>query len=148
VAELSGYQRQCDVQVSRGDYCNLVLGHRAPECDASNLPSPVEECYRCWAAPRYPLDGAVQRHAERHEMDTIQKRQADLRAKHSRGPVVLPDVITERLGEPEITHAPPTSTCAVCGGGMWYQDCPTGGWWSHNQHPADHHDAALEVDDA
>lgn len=32
-------------------------------------------------------------------------------------------------------------TCATCKGGIWYQDCPTGGWWIHDQHPADNHDA-------
>lgn len=106
MAELTGYQRQCDVQVSRGDYCKLVLGHCAPECDTNELPTPIEECYRCWAAPRYLLDMAVQQHAQRHretvaEMDEIQKRQAHLRAKHGREPVVLPETITERLGAPD-----------------------------------------------
>jgi hypothetical protein len=32
-------------------------------------------------------------------------------------------------------------TCATCGGGIRYQACPTGGWWIHETHPADHHDA-------
>lgn len=103
VAELTGYQRQCDVQQAIGDYCTLVLGHGAP-CDPADLPQPIEECYRCWAAPRYPLDGAVQRHAELHEMDAIQRRQAHLRAKHGRDAITLPDVITERLGEPEVNE--------------------------------------------
>lgn len=35
----------------------------------------------------------------------------------------------------------PRNTCGVCGGGTWYQDCPTGGWWVHDSHPADGHDA-------
>lgn len=34
-------------------------------------------------------------------------------------------------------------TCAVCGGGIRYQSCPTGGWWIHDTHPADGHDAQL-----
>jgi hypothetical protein len=32
-------------------------------------------------------------------------------------------------------------TCAVCGGPVGYIDCPTGGWWAHDRHPADGHDA-------
>lgn len=36
-------------------------------------------------------------------------------------------------------------TCAVCGGGIRYQACPTGGWWIHDTHPADGHDAQLGV---
>lgn len=47
--------------------------------------------------------------------------------------------------EPEVTHAPKTGQCAVCGGGIWLQDCPTGSWWVHNQHPADNHDAEGNV---
>lgn len=34
-------------------------------------------------------------------------------------------------------------TCAVCGGGIRYQACPTGGWWIHDTHPDDDHDARL-----
>lgn len=64
--ELTGYQRQCDVVLPPGGYCTLVLGHEAP-CDSAVLPLPVEECYLCWAAPRYPLDGLAQRHAEAHK---------------------------------------------------------------------------------
>jgi hypothetical protein len=33
-------------------------------------------------------------------------------------------------------------TC-VCGGAIHYIDCPTGGWWAHDEHPADGHDAVL-----
>lgn len=33
------------------------------------------------------------------------------------------------------------ATCGTCGGGIWYQDCPAGGWWIHDQHPVDGHDA-------
>ena len=31
--------------------------------------------------------------------------------------------------------------CQQCGGQIGWIDCPTGGWWAHNQHPADNHDA-------
>lgn len=31
--------------------------------------------------------------------------------------------------------------CNVCGRSIWYQDCPTGGWWVHDIHfDSDHHD--------
>jgi hypothetical protein len=31
--------------------------------------------------------------------------------------------------------------CAPCGQPIAYIDCPTGGWWAHDEHPADEHDA-------
>ena len=31
--------------------------------------------------------------------------------------------------------------CRVCGGLIGWIDCPTGGWWAHDVHPADDHDA-------
>ncbi|MEU6674797.1 hypothetical protein [Streptomyces sp. NPDC046925] len=31
--------------------------------------------------------------------------------------------------------------CERCGGPIDWIDCPTGGWWAHRLHPADHHDA-------
>lgn len=33
------------------------------------------------------------------------------------------------------------SKCGECNGKIWWQDCPTGGWWIHDKHPEDHHDA-------
>jgi hypothetical protein len=36
---------------------------------------------------------------------------------------------------------PSTSVCHVCNGVAGFIDCPTGGWWAHEQHPADGHDA-------
>lgn len=59
------YHRQCDKMLAHGEWCRLILGHKAP-CDDKYLPKPIEECYQCWAAPRYLLDGRVQRHAEMH----------------------------------------------------------------------------------
>lgn len=45
---------------------------------------------------------------------------------------------TFRPGEPyDGMHG----TCTKCGGQIFYQDCPTGGWWIHEVHPADNHDA-------
>jgi hypothetical protein len=38
-----------------------------------------------------------------------------------------------------------TATCAVCSGVIGWIDCPTGGWWAHEQHPADDHDARLDT---
>lgn len=31
--------------------------------------------------------------------------------------------------------------CAQCEGPLGWITCPTGGWWSHREHPADGHDA-------
>ncbi|SIM03138.1 Uncharacterised protein [Mycobacteroides abscessus subsp. abscessus] len=68
----------------------------------------------------------------------------------------MPDLIAElkRL-EGELTesrrsasrqHVVNESICVECGGVVFWQDCPTGGWWIHEHHPADHHDAAAEFD--
>jgi hypothetical protein len=35
----------------------------------------------------------------------------------------------------------PEATCQHCSGAIEWVDCPTGGWWAHAVHPADHHDA-------
>lgn len=34
--------------------------------------------------------------------------------------------------------------CDVCKGLVAWQDCPTGGWWIHEIHPEDGHDAVVE----
>ncbi len=31
--------------------------------------------------------------------------------------------------------------CRQCGKRMAWIDCPTGGWWAHDVHPSDDHDA-------
>lgn len=31
--------------------------------------------------------------------------------------------------------------CGVCGHRVGWIDCPTGGWWAHEVHPDDDHDA-------
>lgn len=31
--------------------------------------------------------------------------------------------------------------CTVCQHDAHWIECPTGGWWAHAVHPADHHDA-------
>ena len=59
------------------------------------------------------------------------------------------------FGAESIAWPPPanirTSVCEVCQTNIFWQDCPTGGWWIHHQHPKDSHDArptsapALEV---
>lgn len=36
---------------------------------------------------------------------------------------------------------PSTSLCTTCQGVIGWVSCPTGGWWAHEQHPADDHDA-------
>lgn len=33
--------------------------------------------------------------------------------------------------------------CKVCGKLAHWISCPTGGWWAHNTHPQDGHDAEL-----
>jgi hypothetical protein len=38
-----------------------------------------------------------------------------------------------------------SGVCRVCDDGIWWQECPTGGWWIHDVHPADGHDAQPEV---
>ncbi|MGV9676375.1 hypothetical protein ACWDSJ_13930 [Nocardia sp. NPDC003482] len=46
-----------------------------------------------------------------------------------------------------------TSTCTTCEGAISWIPCPTGGWWAHEEHPADDHDATSsthvieEIDD-
>lgn len=34
-----------------------------------------------------------------------------------------------------------TTTCRTCVTPIGYINCPTGGWWAHEKHPADNHDA-------
>lgn len=36
-------------------------------------------------------------------------------------------------------------TCSVCKGPIRYNDAPTGGWWSHAEHPHDDHDAEISA---
>lgn len=36
---------------------------------------------------------------------------------------------------------PTVGTCNKCYKTCHYIDCPTGGWWAHDIHPADDHDA-------
>lgn len=38
------------------------------------------------------------------------------------------------------------SVCVRCGGVVGWVDCPTGGWWAHEVHPEDDHDAWPSVD--
>jgi hypothetical protein len=33
------------------------------------------------------------------------------------------------------------ATCGTCRQPIHWVDCPTGGWWRHDQHPTDGHDA-------
>ena len=39
-----------------------------------------------------------------------------------------------------------TSVCAQCSTNIFWQDCPTGGWWIHHRHPADGHDALPDLE--
>ncbi|WP_306364621.1 hypothetical protein [Nocardia sp. CC227C] len=38
-----------------------------------------------------------------------------------------------------------TATCTTCDGAINWIECPTGGWWAHEAHPVDHHDAAASI---
>lgn len=47
-------------------------------------------------------------------------------------------MLMHALGDPE----PVVFHCAECGCSIWYQDCPTGGWWIHDAPGKDdRHDA-------
>lgn len=46
------------------------------------------------------------------------------------------------LASAPLTDQPITATCTTCGQPCGWIDCPTGGWWAHDGHPADGHDAA------
>jgi hypothetical protein len=35
------------------------------------------------------------------------------------------------------------ATCSACSGAVRWVDSPYGGWWSHEEHPADQHDAVV-----
>jgi len=35
--------------------------------------------------------------------------------------------------------------CDKCQTAIYWQDCPTGGWWIHEVHPKDNHDAESEL---
>lgn len=39
--------------------------------------------------------------------------------------------------------APAPRACTTCGGYVRWVDAPTGGWWAHDVHPPDEHDAAV-----
>jgi len=36
--------------------------------------------------------------------------------------------------------------CKACRGRVFWQECPTGGWWYHESHPTDNHDAVPLTD--
>lgn len=48
-----------------------------------------------------------------------------------------PDVVMD----PDPVIEPLFNSCCVCQGVIGWVECPTGGWWAHEQHPADDHDA-------
>ena len=41
----------------------------------------------------------------------------------------------------DVDHTPRGSNCRACVTPIAWIDCPTGGWWAHDQHPEDGHDA-------
>ncbi len=38
--------------------------------------------------------------------------------------------------------------CDECGGQIFWQECPTGGWWCHEVHPYNGHDAVHQIHEA
>lgn len=59
--------------------------------------------------------------------------------------IVSGPVTVVARGPATTTWPPPpdvcTSTCRVCGGDIFQQECPTGDWWIHRRHPKNGHDA-------
>ncbi|WP_214929181.1 hypothetical protein [Streptomyces sp. ISL-98] len=47
------------------------------------------------------------------------------------GPEPLPDTVRARI----------QARCLICRTSIGWIDCPTGGWWAHDTHPGDGHDA-------
>lgn len=45
-----------------------------------------------------------------------------------------------------LPHLDYSEMCKNCGGRIQWVECPTGGWWSHEVHPEDDHDANPEQD--
>lgn len=62
----------------------------------------------------------------------------------------VPELIAELKkleGELKRQYVVFESICVECGGVVFWQECPTGGWWIHEHHRAEyHHDAAAEFD--
>lgn len=50
-------------------------------------------------------------------------------------------------GIDEISSMKKQPLCEVCRKEAEWIDCPTGGWWAHWEHPADDHDAVVELDE-
>lgn len=46
----------------------------------------------------------------------------------------------------DITGSMRFNHCTVCHERVVWIDCPTGGWWAHDVHPSDDHDAEVEGD--
>lgn len=53
----------------------------------------------------------------------------------------IPDAIVSALHKAGLLSDPGQMQCAACDGAVGWIDCPTGGWWAHETHPADDHDA-------
>jgi hypothetical protein len=75
-------------------------------------------------------DGGIEPDPQPVAAEFLDRLHATTAVEHEDGPEPTP-----RDGE----HG----TCAACGGAIRYIDCPTGGWWAHETHPADGHDAEL-----
>lgn len=50
------------------------------------------------------------------------------------------DVLNTEGDQPRVIEPAP---CIHCHGTARWIDCPTGGWWAHDVHPADGHDAEV-----
>jgi hypothetical protein len=55
--------------------------------------------------------------------------------------VASPGMAAVLLAEIRRLRTQPSMVCINCETPVGWVDCPTGGWWAHEQHPADGHDA-------
>ncbi|WP_280193240.1 hypothetical protein [Nocardia farcinica] len=102
-------------------YCLLPAGH-----DGTHIAHPESGFFARWGDPLC-----------RANPDTI--RAAWL-------PLGFLDRLNEGVPYPALAPAPDvpepiTATCTVCRTDIHWIDAPTGGWWAHDVHPEDEHDA-------
>lgn len=102
-----------------------------PDCDGEAAPIRVADPEFVPKAVAALLDPANQiRRVEPHEYGTFGGPDVEIAAIDR----------TERL---DLSTMPPPyyGRCVTCGGSIHWLDAPTGGWWAHDAHPADEHDA-------
>ncbi|MER6183075.1 hypothetical protein [Streptomyces sp. NPDC001652] len=105
---------------------------------------PAETRQARWEAAALAAGREVDRNALRVYMAVADAEQLAL-AKDWARPVASTDAEIRRL------RVNPPMVCINCETPVGWVDCPTGGWWAHETHPADGHDAdprpaAVETD--